>query len=90
MKQVECLSEGKILAVQSFLNLLGSRPMAVLVSLQVALQEMELGVIKLGVMQELLKRRGWILREEAMLLLAFEVLLHTRPFFCNEYYPMEL
>ena len=86
------LSEGKTPAVQSLSNRLGSKPMAALVSLQVVLQEMELGVLKLGVMPKLLKRRGWTLREEAMLLLAFEGLLHVRSSFSinNECYSMEL
>ena len=86
------LLEGKTLAVQSLSNRLGSKPMAALVSLQVVLQEMELRVLKLGVMPKLLKRRGWTLREEAMLLLAFKGLFHVRSSFSinNECYSMEL
>ena len=86
----ECLIEGVMLKIPSYRNRLGFITMAVLVSLQVVLQKMELRVKQLGVMQKVLKRRGWSLRVEAKLVLTFEVLRHIKPFFNNELYCLEL
>lgn len=58
---------------------------SVLFSLLVASQEMEMGVL-----QEMLKRTGWSLREEAKLLLAFDECPNLDYIFSHEYYHMEL